>query len=222
MSIARLAVVLLVGSSLSAVVHAAPAKPVYGPWGVDYASMDKGVKPGDDFFGYAEGTWLKTTPIAPDKASAGYNSDLPDLAERDVRQIVEEAQKHPTTPIAKQIGDFYAAWMDEAGIEARGLKPVRPYLAQIAAIDRLHAVYYLPAIQMCLSAMPQQEEQNTEFRIITTETHKYACNGWKRYELSSQPHVCYQNRARCFYLQEKLIGRSVTKNATTFDHLLGG
>ena len=135
MSIARLAVALLVGSSLSAVVHAAPAKPVYGPWGVDYASMDKGVKPGDDFFGYAEGTWLKTTPIAPDKASAGYNSDLPDLAERDVRQIVEDAQKNPTTPIAKQIGDFYAAWMDQAGIEARGLKPVRPYLAQIAAID---------------------------------------------------------------------------------------
>ncbi len=135
MSIARLAVALLVGSSLSAVIHAAPAKPVYGPWGVDYASMDKSVKPGDDFFGYAEGTWLKTTPIAPDKASAGYNSDLPDLAERDVRQIVEEAQKNPTTPIAKQIGDFYAAWMDQAGIEARGLKPVRPYLAQIAAID---------------------------------------------------------------------------------------
>ncbi len=146
MSIARLAVALLVGSSLSAAASAAPAasaasaapaapaKPVYGPWGVDYASMDRTVKPGDDFFAYAEGSWLKTTPIAPDKASAGYNSDLPDLAERDVRQIVEDAQKHPTTPIAKQIGDFYAAWMDQAGIEARGTKPLQPYLARIAAI----------------------------------------------------------------------------------------
>lgn len=138
MSMSRLAVALLVGGSLSAAAWSATpttTKPVYGPWGVDYASMDRAVKPGDDFFGYAEGTWLKTTTIAPDKASAGYNSDLPDLAERDVRQIVEDAQKHPTTPIAKQIGDFYAAWMDEAGIEARGRAPVQPYLAQIAAID---------------------------------------------------------------------------------------
>ncbi len=135
MSKSRLVVVLLIGSTLSATTSAAPsAKPVYGTWGVDYASMDKGVKPGDDFFGYAEGTWLRTTTIAPDKANAGYNSDLPDLAERDVRQIVEDAQKHPTTPMAKQIGDFYAAWMDETGIEARGLKPVEPYLARIAAI----------------------------------------------------------------------------------------
>src|ERR1700761_3600645 len=66
-------------------------KPKYGPWGVDYASMDRSVKPGDDFFGYAEGTWLKTAPIAPDKTGAGYNYDLPDLAELDVRGIVEDA-----------------------------------------------------------------------------------------------------------------------------------
>ena len=137
MTISRLAVALLVGASLSASAWSAtpmPTKPVYGSWGVDYRSMDRNVKPGDDFFGYAEGTWLKTTTIAPDKASAGYNSDLPDLAERDVRAIVEDAQKNPSTPMAKQIGDFYAAWMDEAGIEARGAKPLAPYLAKIAAI----------------------------------------------------------------------------------------
>ena len=137
MSTARLAVTLLVGGSLSVAAWSAEppsAKPVYGPWGVDYSSMDRSVKPGDDFFAYAEGTWLSTTTIAPDKASAGYNSDLPDLAERDVRAIVEDAQRHPTTPMVKQIGDFYAAWMDQAGIEARGTTPLRPYLARIAAI----------------------------------------------------------------------------------------
>ena len=73
------------------------------------------MKPGDDFFAYAEGTWLKTTAIAPDKASAGYNSDLPDLAERDVRQIVEDAQRHPDhADRAGRSAIFYAAWMDEA------------------------------------------------------------------------------------------------------------
>jgi endothelin-converting enzyme/putative endopeptidase len=113
-----------------------PAKPKYGPWGVDYATMDKSIKPGDDFFGYAEGTWLKTYPIPADKSSAGYNAELPDLSERVVRDLVEAAAKQPRNdPMVQQIVDFYTAWVDEAGIEARGLKPLQPYLAKIAAIS---------------------------------------------------------------------------------------
>jgi endothelin-converting enzyme/putative endopeptidase len=113
-----------------------PAKPKYGPWGVDYATMDKSIKPGDDFFSYAEGTWLKTYPIPADKSSAGYNAELPDLSERVVRDLVEAAAKQPRNdPMVQQIVDFYTAWMDEAGIEARGLKPLQPYLAKIAAIS---------------------------------------------------------------------------------------
>jgi len=108
--------------------------PKYGPWGVDYASMDRSVKPGDDFFAYAEGSWLKTAQIAPDKTGAGYNYDLPDQAELDVRQIAEDAERRPDTPSARQIADLYAAWMDAAGIEARGLKPLGPYLSRIDAV----------------------------------------------------------------------------------------
>lgn len=110
------------------------AKPTYGPWGVDYASMDKSVKPGDDFFAYAEGTWLKTAQIAPDKTGAGYNYDLPDQTELDVRAIAEHAERHPDTPMARQIADFYAAWMDEKGVQARGLTPLEPYLRRIRAV----------------------------------------------------------------------------------------
>jgi endothelin-converting enzyme/putative endopeptidase len=105
--------------------------PKYGSWGVEYGTMDRSVKPGDDFFRYVEGKWLETVQIKPDKAGAGYNYDLPDLAEIDVKAIVEDAQSHPDTPQARQIGAFYAAWMDEAGIEARGLAPLKPYLARI-------------------------------------------------------------------------------------------
>jgi endothelin-converting enzyme/putative endopeptidase len=110
---------------------ASPAGPKYGSWGVDYATMDRTVKPGDDFFAYAEGAWLRTAAIQPDKTGAGYSYDLPDLAEKDVLAIVEEAQRNPTTPEARQIGAFYAAWMDEAGIERRGLSPLKPYLSRI-------------------------------------------------------------------------------------------
>jgi len=119
--------------------------PKYGPWGVDYGSMDRSVKPGDDFFAYAEGTWLKTASIAPDKTGAGYNYDLPDLAERDIREIAEDAERHPDTPSKRQIADFYAAWMDEAGVEARGLAPLKPYLARIAGLSTRDQIVQLMA-----------------------------------------------------------------------------
>ena len=122
------------GVARSAISSGLPATPKYGSWGVDYATMDRSVKPGDDFFGYAEGTWLRTAPIAPDKSGAGYNYDLPDLAEQDVRAIVEDAQKNPADPISREISAFYAAWMDQDGVEKRGLAPLRPYLARIAAV----------------------------------------------------------------------------------------
>ena len=113
---------------------ATPGKPRYAPWGLELQDMDRSVKPGDDFFAYAEGTWLKNHPIPADKAGAGYNYDLPDEIEGQVRRIVEEAAAQPSTPTARKVGDFYAAWMDEAGIEARGLAPLRPWLQRIDAV----------------------------------------------------------------------------------------
>ena len=123
---------LLVPAVLAA--QATTSAPRYAPWGVELRDMDTSVKPGDDFFEFAEGTWLRDHPIAADKVGAGYNYDLPDQAEQQVRAIVEEAAAHPTTPGARQIGDFYAAWMDEPGIEARKLAPLRPWLAKIDAV----------------------------------------------------------------------------------------
>ena len=66
------------------------AKPVYGDWGYDSAAMDKSVKPGDDFWAFVNGTWDKSTQIAPDRASAGPFVTLSDKSEKDVRDIVEQ------------------------------------------------------------------------------------------------------------------------------------
>jgi endothelin-converting enzyme/putative endopeptidase len=132
---ASLAVAALTFTALTALAGESHADskpgPKYGPWGVEYSTMDRSVKPGDDFYAYVEGAWLKTVQIKPDKTGAGYNYDLPDLAETDVRAIVEEAQRDPSTPAAKQIAAFYGAWMDVDGIERRGLAPLKPYLARI-------------------------------------------------------------------------------------------
>jgi len=138
MRISRFAVILLLSASSFGLAHSEPvqkAKPRYGSWGVDYATMDPKTNPGDDFFGYAEGSWLKNAPIPADRSRAGYNYDLPDLAEKDVRGLVEDALRQPNPePYVRQIGDFYAAWMDQAGIEAQGLAPLKPWLAQISAV----------------------------------------------------------------------------------------
>jgi putative endopeptidase len=129
--------VLLVASTALAIVSPAPSanKPVYGTWGASTEDMDRSVKPGDDFFAYAEGTWLKNHSIPADKTGAGYNYELPDQIELEVRKMVEGVSAHPTTPIEHKIADAYAAWMDESGIEARGLAPLKPYLARIDAVS---------------------------------------------------------------------------------------
>jgi len=110
------------------------AAPRYGTWGVATEDMDLKVKPGDSFFEFAEGTWLRNHPIPADKTGAGYNYELPDEIEQQVRKMVEDVTASPTSPIAQKIGDAYAAWMDEAGIEQRGLAPLKPWLARIDAV----------------------------------------------------------------------------------------
>jgi endothelin-converting enzyme/putative endopeptidase len=126
------ALLLVSASPLAAQAPAPHAK--YGTWGVATADMDRGVKPGDDFYRYAEGSWLRTAQIQADKARAGYNYDLPDATEAEVRALVEAAGSRPSDPVMRQVGDFYAAWMDQAGIEARGTAPLRPYLARISGV----------------------------------------------------------------------------------------
>ena len=111
------------------------AGPRYGTWGVDMQDMDNSVKPGNGFFHYVEGTWLKNHPIPADKPGAGYNYELPDEILVQVRQLVEGATTNATSPIDQKIGDAYAAWMDESGIEARGLAPLKPWLARVDAVS---------------------------------------------------------------------------------------
>src|SRR4051812_29845069 len=125
---------LLVGT-LAGAVPALAAAPRYGGWGLELQDMDPSVKPGDGFFQYAEGTWLKNHPIPADKTAAGYNYDLPDEIELQVKKMVEDAAGHPTSATAQKIGDAYAAWMDQSGIDARGLAPLKPYLDRIDAVS---------------------------------------------------------------------------------------
>jgi putative endopeptidase len=141
----RVRTLLLAACATLAIASPAASAPRYGTWGVETKDMDPSVKPGDDFFEYAEGAWLKSHAIPADKSRAGYNYELPDEIELQVRKMVEDVSTHPTTPIEHKIADAYNAWMDEAGIEAHGLAPLKPYLERIDAVNDRNALVKLMA-----------------------------------------------------------------------------
>ena len=104
--------------------------------GIDLAGIDKSVQPGDDFDAYANGAWKQATEIPADRASLSTGFYVFEKAEKRLSDLVQGLDK--TNPAAgsdaRKIADYYAAWMDEAGIEARGLAPLQPKLDGIAAI----------------------------------------------------------------------------------------
>jgi endothelin-converting enzyme/putative endopeptidase len=96
--------------------------------------MDTTVNPGNDFYLYVNGGWLATAIIPEDKSSYGSLVILQDKAEADVGTLLKElVETRPSDPTLIKVADLYAAWMDEATVEERGLEPLRPDLERIAA-----------------------------------------------------------------------------------------
>lgn len=110
-------------------------KAKFQPWGVDLTAFDEGVRPGDDFWAYVNGGWDKRTEIEASRTFAGIDSVLNDQNDRDVRDIIEDMARDPGASGVKgrQIGDFYASWMDEGRLETIGTAPLKEPLGQISA-----------------------------------------------------------------------------------------
>jgi putative endopeptidase len=108
--------------------------------GIVLANMDPSVKPGDDFYQYANGDWIKRTEIPPDRGRIGVFTTLDDLSNKRTAGLIEEAVKAnaPAGSSTRRIADLYNSYMDEAAIEAKGLAPLRPHLEAIAAIHDKH------------------------------------------------------------------------------------
>ena len=104
--------------------------------GLDTSGADPTVRPQDDLFRAANGGWLKRTVIPADKSETGTFTLLADESDRQVRAIVEElaAHREHLQGLEAQIGHAYAAFLDTAAIDRRGLAPVRPLLAEVAAL----------------------------------------------------------------------------------------
>jgi len=119
------------------------AKPAFGTWGFDMAGMDTSVKPGDDFFNYANGTWYKNAVIPPDRTSIGSFQTLQILSEKRMGEIMTELEAKPYAQLndeERKLRGLYEAFTDTAQIEKRGLAPVRKDLTAIAHIKTLDDV----------------------------------------------------------------------------------
>ncbi len=133
----RIAFGSLLASTVVAFACGRPTPPPAGAagHGVDTAGMDSAVKPGDDFFAYANGGWDRRTQIPADRAAWGLSSQLDEDATRQTRALLEEAAAgRASEPDARKAGDYFTAYMDEAAIEKRGLDGLKPELDRIAAI----------------------------------------------------------------------------------------
>ena len=99
-------------------------------------NIDHAVKPGDNFYEYANGAWIARTVIPPDRAAVGGFSRVADVTDQRVQGIIADAGKGDAAPGSEQrmIADLYHSYMDTAAIEAEGLKPLQRRLDQIDAI----------------------------------------------------------------------------------------
>ncbi|MCZ6912731.1 MAG: hypothetical protein O7F72_07995 [Proteobacteria bacterium] len=119
--------------------------------GIETANFDTTIRPQDDFYRYANGTWLENTEIPEDKSNYGSFTALADGAEENLRILIEEAAADETKETgsdAQKVGDFYLSFMNEEAVEAAGTTPLVEPLAQIDGIETsADVVAYIGASQ---------------------------------------------------------------------------
>jgi putative endopeptidase len=140
----RIKLLALAGLAATAVAAQGDTqRPAFGNWGVDLATIDKSVKPGDDFFRYVNGNWLKTATIPADRTSTGSFQNLQILSEQHMKAIVAEIEAKKDGELdaeGHQLRDLYDAYTDTKAIDAAGLKPAEKDLDGFAKIKTLDGV----------------------------------------------------------------------------------
>ncbi|WP_316823758.1 M13 family metallopeptidase [Pedobacter miscanthi] len=110
---------------------------------IDPANMDLSVKPGDDFYTYASGTWVKNNPVPAKETRWGSFNELRDFNINAVKSLVEDAAADKSAPagaVKRRVGDFYTAAMDSVTIEKLGYTPIKADLAKVKQIKDIPGV----------------------------------------------------------------------------------
>ena len=130
------AVILMLAQSILPEAALDAAQSPQGTLGFDVSELNPSVGPCKDFYEYACSTWMKNNPIPPDQSRWGRFNKLVESNREILREILERASKPGSNRDAdeQKIGDYYAACMDQAAIDAKGLDPLKPELTRIAAL----------------------------------------------------------------------------------------
>ncbi len=111
-------------------------EPELGSFGIDLSAQKQSVRPGDDFYEYANGAWLDSYQLKPDEMRYGAFIELEYRAEDQVKAIIDELSASQQAPGSseQQIADYFASFMDRDTLNQKGIEPLRPELEQVAAI----------------------------------------------------------------------------------------
>ena len=122
-----------------------PALP-YSP-SLNVSSMDQSVNPCVDFYHYSCGGWQKTNAIPPDQTSWSIYGKLAQDNLVFLKEVLEQAAKpgSPRDPETQKIGDYYASCMDEAAVEKRGIRAIKPLLDAVDALQSVKQIASMAA-----------------------------------------------------------------------------
>jgi putative endopeptidase len=105
----------------------------FDPWGYDLTARDTSVKPGNDFFEHANGSYLRRTQIPDDQPTTGGGRDIYNSTQEELRTLIEESAASPKPGVSQQIGDMFKSFMDDAAVEHLDATPLNADIARIDA-----------------------------------------------------------------------------------------
>ncbi len=116
---------------------------------IETAYMDSSVKPGDNFFLFVNGKWIKNTVIPPTESGVGSFLDVYNGTKGHLRFILDSVSKVPQAKgsLEQKVGDFYASGMDSIAIEKRGYEPLKPYFQQVNALTDAKSIMQFEALR---------------------------------------------------------------------------
>ena len=152
-------------------VSAPSTDQTFGSFGIDLAARDKTIRPGSDFFRYANGTWLDENEIPADRTSTSMSLIVHERAQERVLSIIEELSAKSGThgSTEQKVGDYYVSWMDTDALNQKGVSPLKPDLGRIrnledvsdltAEFGRLHYVNGMSPIIHSIRVNPENPDQ---------------------------------------------------------------
>ena len=116
----------------------APAAAQGAVHGVNKADMDMSVRPGDDFYQYAGGGWLKANPMKPEYSSYGVFNDLAETNRKQIRELFENLskEKHAFGSVGQKVADLYNMAMDSVRLNKEGAAPLQKDLDKVKAFSK--------------------------------------------------------------------------------------